>query len=185
MNSLKASRSYSHHVKVEEVTKFPNFTTRDFVIHSPIETHFPEFFQSIKQTVGTLVDSSRQRDIVKVSLGIRVIFKNTQEEDVSIYYNPKFFPLLANNQFDEFYDNTKESFFQWLDGFQERGSGLTFQAIDRAYFKIVKTKPITGGTYIPLPFAKRSIINIQNYDNKCFLWCIIAHFILRPEIRHE
>ena len=109
-----------------------------------------------------MVDSSRQRDIVKVSLGIRVAFKNTEGEDVSIYYNQKFFPLLANNLFDEFYDNTKESFFEWLDGFQDRGSGLTFDAIDRAYLKTVKTKPITGGSYIPLPFAKHSITNIQN-----------------------
>ena len=118
-----------------------------------------------------------------MSLGIKVSFKNTEGDDVTIYFNQKFFPLLANNQFSEFYDNSQEAFSAWLDGFQDRGSGLTFDSLERAYLKIVKTKPITGGTYIPLPFSKRSIANILNSDDKCFLWSIIANF--HPQSRNK
>ena len=48
-------------------------------------------------------------------------------------------------------------------------------------FHIVDYKPIKGSSYIPLPdfiMKKKSIINIQNKNNKCFLWSILRY--LRP-----
>ena len=38
-------------------------------------------------------------------------------------------------------------------------------------------KPLSGSTYIPLIktlLCSKSILNIQNVDNKCFLYCILA-----------
>ena len=132
MNSYQGALSYSRstpNVQVEEVFKYHQNKTRDFIIHSMIQTHIPMFFQSIRPTVESLINSSRQRDIVKVSLGIRVILRNTEGEEISIYYNSTFSPLLAGNKFKEFYDNTRESIFEWLDGFQDRGSGLLISSI--------------------------------------------------------
>ena len=45
-----------------------------------------------------------------------------------------------------------------------------------------------GGTYIPLPefiMKKESIINMQNKDNKCFLWSILRylHPVQMNEVR--
>ena len=40
----------------------------------------------------------------------------------------------------------------------------------------LRYKPLRGETYIPLPKEladKKAIINIQNKDNKCFLWCVL------------
>ena len=40
----------------------------------------------------------------------------------------------------------------------------------------VSYKPLRGENYIPLPKElanKKAIINIQNKDNKCFLWCVL------------
>jgi hypothetical protein len=39
---------------------------------------------------------------------------------------------------------------------------------------IYRTKNTRGGTYCQLPFNSHSIINVQNNDNKCFLWSILA-----------
>ena len=40
-------------------------------------------------------------------------------------------------------------------------------------------EPLIGGTYIELPnelkHPKKGLINIQNDDNKCFLWCHVRH----------
>ena len=39
--------------------------------------------------------------------------------------------------------------------------------------------PLIGSTYIGLPDklknSKKSLINIKNNDNKCFLWCHMRH----------
>ena len=46
-------------------------------------------------------------------------------------------------------------------------------------------KPLKGGSYIPLPdFMKKknAILNIENKDDKCFLWCILRY--LHPVHNH-
>ena len=42
-------------------------------------------------------------------------------------------------------------------------------------------EPMKGSSYIPLPdwiSNKKAIINIQNKDEKCFLWCILRYLYL-------
>jgi hypothetical protein len=42
---------------------------------------------------------------------------------------------------------------------------------------IVNYKPIKGPSFIPLPAklaAKKATVNVQNNDNKCFMWSVLA-----------
>ena len=60
--------------------------------------------------------------------------------------------------------------------YQKKGSGWYFKEVKRLEIHIVEYKPMRGGSYIPLPefiMKKKSIINIQNKDDKCFLWCVL------------
>ena len=44
---------------------------------------------------------------------------------------------------------------------------------------VVKYKRLAASSYIPTPkelAGTRSILNIQNKDNKCIVWSILAHF---------
>ena len=62
--------------------------------------------------------------------------------------------------------------------FQMYGSGWYFKEVSGLEIHIVDYKPIKGSSYIPLPdfiLKKKSIINIQNKDNKCFLWSILRY----------
>ena len=68
------------------------------------------------------------------------------------------------------------------------GSGWYFEEVSSLEIHIVDYKPIKGSSYIPLPdfiMKKKSITNIQNKDNKCFLWSILRylHPIQMNEIR--
>ena len=40
---------------------------------------------------------------------------------------------------------------------------------------IVKTRYLKGSSYFKLNFRSNSLVNIQNEDQKCFLWCVLAH----------
>ena len=64
---------------------------------------------------------------------------------------------------------------QWIS----EGSGWTIQSIDAHYLNIVKYEPMKGSSYIQLPTELRNsakgLINLQNNDNKCFLWCHVRH----------
>ena len=72
--------------------------------------------------------------------------------------------------------------------YQKKGSGWYFKEIIRLEIHIVEYKPMKGGSYIPLPEfirKRKSIINIQNKDNKCFLWSILLylHPVQMNEVR--
>ena len=72
--------------------------------------------------------------------------------------------------------------------YQKKGSGWYFNEVIRLEIHIVEYKPMKGGYYIPLPefiTKKKSIINIQNKDNKCFLWSILRylHPVQMNEVR--
>jgi hypothetical protein len=74
-----------------------------------------------------------------------------------------------------------EAFKQEIDAkidMMNEQSGLTLIGLDGIRLVVTKYQPQGGGTYIPLPDslkAKKVLINIQNTDNYCFLYCLLAH----------
>lgn len=70
--------------------------------------------------------------------------------------------------------------------YQNNGSGWYFNEVLSLEIHTVDYKPMKGSSYIPLPdfiVKKKAIVNIQNRDQKCFLWCI-PHY-LRPVKTHN
>ena len=70
--------------------------------------------------------------------------------------------------------------------YQRNGSGWYFKEVISLEIHTVDYKPIKGSSYIPLPdfiMKKKSIINIQNKDKKCFLWSVLRY--LHPIQKNE
>ena len=70
--------------------------------------------------------------------------------------------------------------------YQSAGSGWYFKEVDRLEIHTVEYKLMNGSSYIPLPdwiSKKRAIINIQNKDEKCFLWCVVRY--LNPRDKND
>ena len=75
---------------------------------------------------------------------------------------------------------------QKLDDEQLEGSGFVFQEIEEVILEIYKVNDIQASSYIELPGKykdNKSIINIKNKDQYCFLWCILAQ--LYPVENHK
>ena len=52
---------------------------------------------------------------------------------------------------------------------------------------LMRYRPVKGGSYVPLPkeiINSKSILNIQNKDDKCFLWYILAALHPVPKDEH-
>ena len=83
----------------------------------------------------------------------------------------------------------KEMIKEILDNiiiYQKKGSGWYFKEVIRLEIHIVEYKPMKGGSYIPLPnfiMRKKAIINMENEDDKCFLWSILRY--LHPREKHS
>ena len=74
--------------------------------------------------------------------------------------------------------DTHNTLMQKLDDEQLEGSGFHFQEIEEVILEIYKVNDIQASSYIELPEKyknNKSIINIKNDDQFCFLWCILAH----------
>ena len=65
-----------------------------------------------------------------------------------------------------------------FDNFKDlQGSGWQLKEIKDLKLNIGRYKPLRGRGYLELPKAikgNKAILNIQNNDDKCFLWCILA-----------
>ena len=68
------------------------------------------------------------------------------------------------------------------------GSAWFFKEIDRLEIHTVEYNPTKGSSYIPLPdwiTNKKAIVNIQNKDEKCFLWCVLRYLHPREKDEHR
>ena len=58
-------------------------------------------------------------------------------------------------------------------------SSWIIEEIHNQYLNFSSHSPLIGSTYIKLPselkHSRKGLINIQNDDNKCFLWCHVRH----------
>ena len=73
-----------------------------------------------------------------------------------------------------------------IETYQKNGSGWYFKEVVQLEIHTVEFNPNKGSSYIPLPnwiLNKKAIVNIQNKDEKCFLWCILRYFY--PRDSHE
>ena len=90
--------------------------------------------------------------------------------------------LMCNN----IQPDTHNTLMQKLDDEQLEGSGFVFQEIAEVILEIYKVNDIQASSYIELPGKykdNKSIINIKNNDQYCFLWCILAQ--LYPVENHK
>ena len=62
--------------------------------------------------------------------------------------------------------------------FQSQGSGWSLDHVINLRLYTIAYQPLRGSSYIDLPQKiknSRSVLNIVNNDDKCILWCILAH----------
>ena len=84
---------------------------------------------------------------------------------------------------DDLYVTMVERVLENMYEFQRReGSPWRLYSIIKLELHTVSYKPLRGETWIPLPKEladKKAIINMQNKDNKCFLWSVLR--VLNPK----
>ena len=104
--------------------------------------------------------------------------------DGSIEYSPVYFNSTAktviNHEFS--LDQSFQEILCRIDNWINQGSGWIIESIEGFYLNVSSYSPLIGNTYIELPselqHPMKELINIQNDDNKCFLWDHVRHLNL-------
>ena len=103
----------------------------------------------------------------------------------SIEYSPVYFNSATKTVInsDEFgLDQSFQEILYKIDNWINQGSGWIAESIERFYLNVSSYSPLIGSTYTELPDelknSRKGLINIQNNDNICFLWCHVRHLNL-------
>lgn len=73
-----------------------------------------------------------------------------------------------------------------VDHFEEKGSSWVLSSVDCVDLYVGKYEPLRASSYAPLPnylLKKRAIVNPKNFDQKCFMWAVLA--ALYPKKNHR
>ena len=115
---------------------------------------------------------------LKFGLTLKVRMRKETEDGV-IYREPYFnskaktvtHPDMINNLIMEAEEEIRIKIADWLS----EGSNWVIELILDHYLNIIEYTPLRGSSYIKLPKELRNpmkgLINLQNEDEKCFLWC--------------
>ena len=103
--------------------------------------------------------------------------QNGDTEFSTVYFNSTAKTVININKY-----GLNESFQEVLyiiDNWINEGSAWTIEYVDEEYFNISIHNPLSGSMCTELPNelknSKKGLINIENNDNKCFLWCHVRH----------
>ena len=137
-----------------------------------------DYFNKIKQDIKRLVSSF---PIVKFQLRIKTIYSKpmAMNEKIERYYNSGFIKLNTQNEFNEVYNSIMEKYKAWEQEHQGKESGLIFNEIENTEVRVVRVKSINGSSYFDLGIKFNSLLNIQNKDDKCFAYSVIAGILYK------
>ena len=104
-------------------------------------------------------------------------------EYLSVYFNSATKTVINSDEFG--LDQSFQEILYKIDNWINQGSGWIAESIERFYLNVSSYSPLIGTTYIELPDelknSRKGLINIQNNDNICFLWCHVRHLNLNDE----
>ena len=109
-----------------------------------------------------------------------LLCKHIENGDIAyapIYFNSATKTVINSDKY--MLDKSLQEILYRIDNCINEGSGWIIESIQAQYVNISIYSPLIGSTYIELPDKlknpMKSLINIKNNDNKCFLWCHIRH----------
>ena len=103
-----------------------------------------------------------------------------------VYFHSKTYSNLEETNELEILEVIIEEILEGISIYQKEGSGWYFKEVISLEIHTVDYKPIKGSSHIPLPdflMRKKAIINMENKDDKCFLWCVLRY--LHPREKHS
>ena len=137
-----------------------------------------DYFKNIKPDVKRIVLSFPN---VKFRMSVKTIYSKplAMDEKIEMYYNSGFIKLHAQNEFNEVYNFIIENYKTWEEENQGKESGLIFNEIENTEVKVVRVKSLNESSYFDLGIKFNSLLNIQNEDDNCFAYSVIAGILYK------
>ena len=103
-------------------------------------------------------------------------------ETEKAYFNSETLENLRSSDEEKLIDRCFDSIMAKIEYYSKDGSEWIFKEVEQLEIHTVEFNPTKGSSYIPLPDwikNKGAIVNVQNKDDKCFLWCVLRYLYPR------
>ena len=104
-------------------------------------------------------------------------------EDKAYFNSGTHFNIESTNV-NKLIDKNVKKIIEDLQAYQKNGSGWYFKEVVQLEIHTSEFNPMNGSSYTPLPdwiSDKKAIVNIENKDEKCFIWCILRYLHPRKD----
>ena len=162
-----------------EASAFKNYTNQ-YVMYNTKANYEPlEFLEYAKPAILNIFSSNRN---IKTILYLHCLMERIatigDNEIKEFAFHSKDLKLvLEGTDESELYNEMKDEIEEEIQKVQNaEGSGWQFLKVIKLVLHTTNWEPIYGSSYIPLdPYLanKKAIINMQNEDDKCFMWCVL------------
>ena len=164
-----------------EASAFRNYTNQ-YVIYNIFDIGPSIFLNYAKPPIINIFNSNRN---IKTILYLYVLMTQGERE-VEFAFHSKIKLILEGTDLNEIYDEMKDEIGEEIQKVQEaEGSGWQFEKVIKLVLHTTRWEPLNGSSYIPLdPYLanKKCLINMQNEDDKCFMWSVLR--ALYPKDNH-
>ena len=155
---------------------FKNFTWQ-YVMNNTIKNYDPiEFLADAKPAIINIFNSNRN---IKTMLYLHCLMERIEiKEPKKFAFHSKNLKLVLEGTdeeelYNEMVDEIEEEIQKVGDA---EGSGWHFVEVEKLVLHTTRWEPLNGSSYIPLdPYLanKKCLINMQNEDDKCFMWSVL------------
>ena len=149
-----------------------------------------QFFESINKTLRDFF--TYHRNIKFRMVLVCIMEKQNIQQNVGVvgleegktYFNSFTFTNTKSDDVDKLIRSSFDGIDGAIEAYNEAGSGWYFKEVVQLEIHTVEYNPTKGSSYIPLPewlSNKKAIVNIENKDEKCFIWCILRYIHPRKD----
>ena len=161
----------------EGASALRNFA-RMYTINGREGTDVRSFFLNVRGSITRILRNNRRTKVKLVlicnmeklsTLGETIIAPSNFSSEIEVN-------LDGTNENDLFVRMTERAIENMASHQQAEGSGWRLHSIIRLELHVVNYNPLRGEAWVALVKElanKNAIINLQNKDDKCFLWCVL------------
>ena len=137
---------------------------------------------ALRQAHDVIVDEQESNRPRKVYMSLQVHFHKAVNPDAVTFPAPTFntepVVILAATDIQEVVEMFFANLFKQIDNYEKSGSGWVLHSLVALDLNLLRYKPLRASSYIKMSKKfqnKKGYVNINNDDEKCFLWSVLAH----------
>ena len=140
-----------------------------------------KFLQISKPEMYTILNDTVQKSPIKYNIKLEATYiipnTNTKENRA---FKTRSRSLFQADDLNHLLELDFIKLLQEKEEMEHMGSGFSLESIDGMLLNVNLYKPLGGTSYIPLPAFignRKATINVQNFDEKCFKYSILAKHV--------